>query len=170
MACPVCGREYIYGGGDWHAKCRDVQKSRARVDEAVAWIMSDEEERDPNEPILVTRLRNEINDGVASIDVAHLDRQREWSKKTFGPGPRTEGVLDHIAKELEEIRAAPEDLGEWVDVIILAFDGAWRAGHASQDIINAIVVKQARNERRVWPDWREFSENQAIEHDRSVEG
>lgn len=104
-----------------------------------------------------------------SIDVEHLNRQREWSKKTFGPGSRTLGVLDHITKELDEIRADPTDLNEWVDVIILAFDGAWRAGWEPEDIIIAIKEKQYKNEQRVWPDWREASENEAIEHDRSYD-
>jgi hypothetical protein len=106
---------------------------------------------------------------MSAIDVDHLTRQMLWSAKTFGPGHRTLGVTDHIAKELDEIRADPLDLGEWVDVIILAFDGAWRAGHQPQQIIDAIKAKQARNEARTWPDWRAFSEDQAIEHDRSGE-
>jgi len=33
-------------------------------------------------------------------------RQREWSERTFGPGKRTGGITAHIAKELDEIRAA----------------------------------------------------------------
>lgn len=102
------------------------------------------------------------------IDAAHLNRQREFSERTFGPGSRTEGVIDHIRKELKEIEAAPHDLGEWVDVIILALDGAWRSGHGPQQIIDAIVAKQARNERRVWPNWRSATPGKAIEHDRSV--
>lgn len=104
-----------------------------------------------------------------AIDTAHLERQRQWSLNTFGPGPRTNGVLDHISKELDEIRADPTDVGEWVDVIILAFDGAWRAGWGPQEIIDAIVAKQAKNEARTWPDWRTMSEDQAIEHDRTGE-
>jgi hypothetical protein len=103
------------------------------------------------------------------IDAAHLDHQREWSRRTFGPGPRTLGVLDHIGKELDEIRADPTDLGEWVDVIILAFDGAWRHGWEPQQIIDAIKAKQAKNEARTWPDWRTMSADQAIEHDRTVQ-
>jgi hypothetical protein len=55
--------------------------------------------------------------------------QREWSEATFGPGVRTLGVTNHIRKELEEIEKDPHDLNEWTDVIILAFDGAWRSGH-----------------------------------------
>lgn len=104
---------------------------------------------------------------TAAIDVAHLTRQRQFSERTFGPGPRTKGVLDHIRKELGEIEADPSDLREWVDVIILAFDGAWRAGHGPQDILDAVVAKQARNEARTWPDWRTAAPDKAIEHDRS---
>ncbi|MEV2239614.1 dATP/dGTP pyrophosphohydrolase domain-containing protein [Micromonospora sp. NPDC049891] len=105
----------------------------------------------------------------AVIDAAHLARQRDFSHRTFGPGPRTQGVLDHIRKELVEIESAPDDLGEWVDVVILALDGAWRAGHEPQQIIDAIKAKQSRNEARVWPDWRTAAPGQAIEHDRTAE-
>lgn len=75
-----------------------------------------------------------------------------------------EGVLDHIRKELDEIRGVPADIGEWVDVIILAFDGAWRAGWEPQQIIDAVKAKQARNEHRVWPDWGIAEIGKAIEH------
>lgn len=100
------------------------------------------------------------------IDADQLARQMLWSQNTFGPGPRTEGIIDHITKEFDEIRDKPHSL-EWVDVIILAFDGAWRAGWDPQTIIDAIVVKQMKNEARTWPDWREFGDGHAIEHDRS---
>lgn len=107
---------------------------------------------------------------MTAIDAAHLERQRNWSRETFGPGRRTKGVLDHIRKELVEIEAAPDDVGEWVDVLILGFDGALRTGADPQTIIDALVAKQSKNERRVWPDWRTMSEDQAIEHDRSFDG
>lgn len=98
------------------------------------------------------------------IDAAHLAHQREWSRRTFGPGARTAGVLDHITKEIEEVRAAPDDVTEWADLLILAFDGAWRAGHEPQAVIDAIKAKQARNESREWPDWRNSDPDKAIEH------
>lgn len=98
---------------------------------------------------------------------AHLAHQREWSEATFGPGPRTAGVCDHIRKELKEVEAAPHDSEEWIDVIILALDGAWRAGMSPQQIIGGIVAKQAKNEARTWPDWRTADPGKAIEHDRS---
>jgi hypothetical protein len=102
------------------------------------------------------------------IDAKHIARQREFSLQAFGPGNRTNGVLDHITKELKEIREAPLDLSEWADVIILALDGAWRTGAEPQQIIDAIVTKQAKNEARTWPDWRTQDPDKAIEHDRTV--
>lgn len=98
---------------------------------------------------------------------AHLERQRAWSRETFGMLQRPAGVIDHIRKELLEIEADPTDLEEWVDVIILAFDGAWRAGWEPADILKAIVAKQTKNESRVWPDWRTADPDKTIEHDRT---
>jgi hypothetical protein len=99
------------------------------------------------------------------IDAEHIAHQREWSTNTFGPGRRTRGILGHIRLELTEIEASPTDLAEWADVIILAFDGAWRAGWQPQQIIDAVKVKQAHNEARSWPDWRTMSEDAPIEHE-----
>ncbi len=98
----------------------------------------------------------------------HLLRQRAWSSKTFGPGLRTKGVVDHIRKELNEILSEPTDLAEWIDVVILALDGAWRTGAHPHQIIQALLDKQAKNEGRTWPDWRTMSEDQAIEHQRDA--
>lgn len=107
----------------------------------------------------------------------HLIRQMAWSHATFGPGERTEGVLDHIRKELVEVEDANGESEEWVDVVILALDGLTRRlafclGDGSrkdpevvaQMAINMIVGKQTRNEARVWPDWRTADKNKAIEH------
>lgn len=96
--------------------------------------------------------------------VAHLRRQREFSERTFGPGTRTVGVLDHIRKELREIESKPDDLSEWIDVVILALDGAWRAGHSPEAIVAMLIAKQAKNEARTWPDWRTAPLDKAIEH------
>lgn len=107
-----------------------------------------------------------------AIDVEYLNRQILFSIETFGPGVRTKGVLDHMVKEMVEVRDAAEagedELPEWVDLIILALDGAWRCGHGPSEIIAAIKAKQAINETRSWPDWRTMPADQAIEHDRSV--
>lgn len=103
-----------------------------------------------------------------AIDAAHLERQYEFSRRTFGPGLRTQGVVDHIKKELKEILEHPTDVYEWADVIILGFDGALRAEHTPQEIIAAIVAKQTKNEGRTWPDWRTADPGKAIEHVREV--
>lgn len=83
--------------------------------------------------------------------IAHLTRQAAFSKATFGPGPRTKGVIDHITKELREVEKVYEKPArdylprpamshvegiraqhgeaakEWVDVAILGFDGLLRS-------------------------------------------
>lgn len=100
---------------------------------------------------------------------SHLFRQREWSERTFGPGDHAKRVVDHIRKELREIEAQPTDLSEWMDVTILALDGAWRAGYSPDQIIAQLVGKQTKNEARAWPDWRTMPADKAIEHDRSVD-
>jgi hypothetical protein len=96
--------------------------------------------------------------------IKHLERQREFSERTFGPGMRTQGVCDHIRKELLEVEASPNDLREWVDLVLLALDGAWRAGYTPTEICEAIGAKQRANEKRHWPDWRDADPNKAIEH------
>ena len=102
--------------------------------------------------------------------ITHLHRQAEFSEKTFGPGARVDGVCDHITKELHEVKACGGALAEWIDVIILAFDGAWRSGATPEQIVDALVAKQGKNEGRAWPDWRTQPLGKAIEHDRSTEG
>ena len=99
--------------------------------------------------------------------IAHLRRAKTFSLNTFGPGPRTAGVLDHIRKELVEVERHPDDLSEWIDVAILAFDGAIRRGFTPDQIAAALDAKQTKNEGRRWPDWRTSDPNKAIEHDRS---
>jgi flavin-dependent dehydrogenase len=111
----------------------------------------------------------------------HLIRQMAWSHATFGPGNRTDGVLDHIRKELAEVEESDGNPDEWVDVVILALDGltrqlAFSLGDGSrrdpnttaQMAINLIESKQTKNEGRTWPDWRTSDPKKAIEHDRSV--
>ena len=94
--------------------------------------------------------------------IDYLDQQMVWSRETFGAGKRTLGIVDHIRKELEEIIKDPCDVEEWCDVIILALDGAWRAGHSSQAIWESLRVKQMDNFDREWP--APESEDVAVEH------
>ena len=108
----------------------------------------------------------------------HLIRQMIFSKTTFGPGTRTKGVLDHIVKEVEEVREAGGSADEWVDLVILSLDGLTRQlsycdggdrrfatnSEIAEIACNMIVEKQDRNEKRDWPDWRRMSADKAIEH------
>jgi hypothetical protein len=125
-----------------------------------------------------------------SLDLEqHLLRQMAFSHATFGPGTRTEGVIDHIRKELDEVLLSGGSAMEWVDVVILALDGLTReiafgesvdAGNyingrktpesAAAQAADMILAKQSRNEMRKWPDWRTVDAGKAIEHDRTGEG
>ena len=105
----------------------------------------------------------------------HLYRQRAFSRATFGPGPRTKMVVDHIRKEIGEIEREPYDLEEWIDVVLLALDGAWRCAEAMgvphdlvpARVVEAFALKQLKNEMRDWPDWRTSDPDKAIEHVRA---
>lgn len=111
----------------------------------------------------------------------HLTRQMAWSRATFGPGARTNGVLDHMTKEIVEVRESNGSAAEWVDLVILALDGLTRQLWSASDdqlssdqiahtAVNMIVGKQGRNELRNWPDWRTSDPNKAIEHVREPNG
>ncbi len=96
--------------------------------------------------------------------IKFIERQKEWSEKTFGPGNRAEEIIDHIGKELKEIQESPNDLEEWIDVVALALDGAWRAGFTPKQIAAKLEEKQGVNAQRDWPDWRKAEPGKAIEH------
>ncbi len=98
--------------------------------------------------------------------LALLDRQYKWSLETFGPPSGNQaGVLDHIRKELIEIEEAPDDIEEWIDVMILAADGAMRCARATPEMVAAAwLAKQVKNEGRKWPDWRTSPPGKAICH------
>lgn len=111
------------------------------------------------------------------------------------PSDLEQALLNHAAyftypKEVDAIlrdrairRGQVEHVGdpdEWVDEVILSLDGMWRAldrdAHGNltareiaEIIVEKIVGKQAKNEKRDWPDWRTASPDKAIEHDRTGE-
>jgi dATP/dGTP diphosphohydrolase len=157
----------IYKNPPGKNECRPVDPDPLTPYEIEAWHQA--ETTHPNEPgdaYHFIRCPDCGGTGKRTLPdlVRHLMRQREFSERTFGPGERTAGVLDHIRKELTEIEAKPDDLSEWIDVIILACDGAWRAGFTPAQIAEALVAKQAKNEARTWPDWRTAELGKAIEH------
>lgn len=158
-----------------------VNRSR---DDLARWVMHLLDCRDEDERSRVRRVADLLEANNRYLDEAraaraelkkrfdlatHLAGQRAFSLRTFGPGARTKGVVDHIRKELAEIEADPSDISEWIDVVILGFDGALRAGWEPAEIVAALVAKQAKNEKRRWPDWRTADPDKAIEHDRSTD-
>jgi hypothetical protein len=99
---------------------------------------------------------------------AYLSDQREFSAKTFGGGARLRGIAEHIQKELIEVIEAcsqQEALEEWCDIVILALDGAWRAGFTPEQVCEQLRRKQAINRTRRWQV--PIGEDHAIEHVRS---
>ena len=99
----------------------------------------------------------------------HLKDQFKFSVEAFGPPNGSVGVIDHIEKELVEVKAKPQDLEEWIDLLILASDGAMREGHTVEDIIMMWEFKLAKNKKRKWPDWKTAEPGKAIEHIRKDE-
>lgn len=98
--------------------------------------------------------------------VDYINKQKRWSEKTFGEGRRTNGITAHIRKELDEIEAAPDDIVEVADVIILAIDLAWRQGYTAETLIQALRLKQSINMVRTWP--KPSSEDAPVEHVRAA--
>ena len=153
----------------------DKMKDLERLQHEIIGAMTDAgeylPEQNPTAPgVVAARIADLARKAKSGFTVSRfVQEQREFSLTTFGPGKRTAGIIAHIRKELAEIEADPSDVGEWIDVVILALDGAWRAGHAADVIDAALWAKLAKNKARTWPDWRTFGEGEAIEHDRSGE-
>lgn len=105
-----------------------------------------------------------------------LSRQMAWARATFGPGERRNGTIQHIRKEIVEFQEAG-DISEAVDIVVLAHDLLTRRIQADNPDLDfdeighlaagAVKRKLLINEQRVWPDWRQYDQDTAIEHDRS---
>jgi hypothetical protein len=96
---------------------------------------------------------------------AFFDAKAAWSRETFGPGDRYAGVIAHIRKELDEIEAEPSEAVEWIDVVLLAMDGAWRsAGLDGGEFVAVLKAKDGANRMRTWPDWRTLKPGEVSEH------
>jgi len=134
----------------------DQSEIRTRTAKAVSECNERDYEKAPSE----------LSPAHGSALVSYIQRQEEWSAKTFGNGVRTKGITAHIRKELLEIEAAPHDVEEWIDVVILALDGAWRAGYSPEQIVAALEAKQAKNFKRTYP--MPISEDIPSEHFREA--
>lgn len=76
-----------------------------------------------------------------------------WSRATFGSdferGPV--GPLKHLAREVQEVLAAPSDPDEYSDCLILIFDAARRSGLTLDGLLTAALAKMDTNRQRAWP-------------------
>jgi hypothetical protein len=91
-------------------------------------------------------------------------RHWSWSQRVFGAGRQTGGLTEHIEKELAEVRAKPDDLVEWVDVITLAIDGYLRHGGTPETLVADLGRKLDENIARRWRE--PGGGEQAVEHER----
>ena len=96
-----------------------------------------------------------------------IEKHVKWSQATFGTGCDDNGIIDHIEKELVEITRSPGDLEEWIDVIILAIDGASRNGFSPAEIGVCLEMKRIKNANR---EWNPVVPGRATEHVRTGGG
>lgn len=66
-----------------------------------------------------------------------IEKQIKISKNKFGTETRTSGIIDHMVEELKEIENNPNDIFEWIDMLILSIDGSWRRGFTPSEIAEA---------------------------------
>jgi hypothetical protein len=78
-----------------------------------------------------------------------LYRKNRWSNETF-PQCTVKGVIDHIEREIVEIKEKPDDLEEWIDLLLLAFDGCNRIGATPYEVCKMLEYKQDKNTKRKW--------------------
>ncbi len=130
----------------------DLQRTITTRDDAVRALGACEKELE-----IIGKMSAEAGD----IFSYYMD-QIDWSERTFGPGERTLGILKHLAKELKEVEAKPDDLEEWIDLVVLAMDGYWRHGGTPASFMQDLLAKQVKNFSRQWPP--PGPEDEAIEH------
>ncbi len=174
----VEGRQAFAAGAEWAASMADhlgnVTENKGMED--AAFIIAKAIRAAYTEAGLLSRKPSSVPAPPRAVVVERqwqplvdwLADKNAWSLATFGPGTRAQGVVAHIRKELVEIEADPTDLSEWVDVVLLALDGAARAGHSPSAIVDGLLGKQQRNVARSWPDWRTADPSGPIEHERAT--
>src|SRR5262249_50592273 len=128
----------------------DDGEPRALVPQAVA-VRTHARADDTAEAGLASGLTRQHSRAMISFE-EFLVRHRDWSMRVFGEGRQTAGLTEHIEKELAEIRAKPDDLVEWVDVITLAIDGYLRHGGTVTGLVADLAAKQEVNRGRRWPE------------------
>lgn len=112
-------------------------------------------------------IENTIKDKASYDLIEHLHSQKSWSGRTFGHTyqvNRLEGILKHIEQEVEEVREDLYSLEEWIDLVTLSLDGAWRTGATNVEVAHALRDKLLKNKSREWPDWRTIKGDEPSNH------
>ena len=89
------------------------------------------------------------------------DDVSEWSNATFGPGQRTDGMIAHLAREVQELKESPTTLSEYADCLMLLIDAAGSVGFNMDDLVKATFEKLEINKKRKWGP---ANEDGSIEH------
>jgi len=121
-----------------------------------------------------TRL-NGVTDHIRKelVELGAAPSDLELAVLSFDQAKAIQIVLDR-ATERGQVQRLGDPL-EWVDVVLLAFDGFWRSIHeesggklTSHEVAELacriISAKQTKNEGRSWPDWRTQVGHKAIQH------
>jgi hypothetical protein len=84
-----------------------------------------------------------------------------WSDTTFGTDRSADIPLCHLAKEIEELIASPNDSFEYADCLILLLDAYRMTGGTADELIETCYQKLEINRKRKWgvPD-----KNGVVEH------
>lgn len=93
-----------------------------------------------------------------------LKRQFEFSQRVFGAGPKTEQILRHISRQSVDTIARGNPTEEWVDIMILAMDGALRSGSTPYEIAGLLEYKMTVNEAREWPKLEDQVMDEPVHH------
>lgn len=89
------------------------------------------------------------------------DEIAAWSDQTFGADRPANTPLHHLAKEIQELIASPNDSMEYADCLILLLDAYRMTGGQADDLIETCYEKLEINRKRKWgtPD-----KNGVVEH------
>lgn len=89
------------------------------------------------------------------------DEVATWSDNTFGADRPANVPLHHLAKEIQELIASPNDCMEYADCLILLLDAYRMTGGRADDLIETCYQKLEINRKRKWgkPDT-----NGVVEH------
>lgn len=140
-----------------------------KVDGSAKWSFIDIENEDSLKACLMHGGMNEFIFYPIDLDPMYflngiLERQHVFSLKTFGPDYTPEQAIDHISDELKEVTRDKTDIFEWIDIALIALDGAMRCGYSPNEVRKTLIKKISINEKRSWPDWRTSDRSKKICH------